>query len=43
MSEGIRQLNGSYAFEDESQKEMKGSVPMITVKKKPKVTISKYR
>jgi hypothetical protein len=41
MSEGILQLERSYAFEDESQKEIEGSVSMITFKKKPMATISK--
>jgi hypothetical protein len=41
MSEGILQLDNSMSLEDETQKEMEAPVPTITVKKKPKVTISK--
>jgi hypothetical protein len=41
MSEGILQLEGAWSLEDETHKEMEAPVPTITVKRKPKVTISK--
>jgi hypothetical protein len=41
MSESILELDDAWSLEDSPQKELETPVPTITVKRKPKVTISK--